>query len=170
MDRMGYARGLIRYTSQNAMARGFDRRTMWRRTLRPRSLIYGFLLLAIAAIAGVALALKSPLKVDVMRDRGALAREVGADVVENVYRLQIMNTDETPRELRVEAAGLPGLRVVGVEQAIAMPAGSTRLVPLRLQAPAHASGAGSHPIEVIVADTHDASVVRREKSTFILPR
>ena len=114
--------------------------------------------------------LKNPLKVDVMRDRGALAREAAPELIENVYRLQLMNTDETPRQLRIGAAGLPGLAVVGVEQPIAMPAGSTRLVPLRLQAPQQAATPGSHPIEVIVTDDADASVTRHEKSTFIFPR
>src|SRR5689334_16955164 len=170
MDRMGYPRGLIRYTSQNALAAGFDRRTMWRRTLRPRSFVYALLLVAIASATALALATKSPLKVDVMRDRGALAREVAGDRVENVYRLQIMNIDEAPRELRVDVAGLPGLTVEGVDQPIAIPAGSTRLVPLRLQAPAQAVAAGSHAIEVIVTDAHDASIARHEKSTFIFPR
>jgi polyferredoxin len=170
MDRMGYPRGLIRYTSQNALTSGFDRRTMWRRTLRPRSIAYALLLVAIASVTALSLATKSPLKVDVMRDRGALAREVGGDRVENVYRLQIMNVDEAPRELRVDVAGLPGLRVEGIDQPIAIPAGSTRLVPLRLQAPAQAVAAGSHAIEVIVTDAHDASIARHEKSTFIFPR
>ena len=170
MDKMGYPRGLIRYTSQNALAQGYDRHAMWRRALRPRSLAYAGLLLAIATAAAVALAMKNPLKVDVMRDRGALAREAAPELIENVYRMQLMNTDETPRRLRVTAAGVPGIAVVGVEQPIDMSAGSTRLVPLRLQAPQQAAAPGSHPIEVIVTDEADASVARHEKSTFIFPR
>jgi len=170
MDRMGYPRGLIRYTSENQLARGFGRRMLWRRAVRPRSVAYALLLLVIVAGATVALALKSPLKVDVMRDRGALAREAAPEVIENVYRLQLMNTDETPRQVRIGASGLPGLSVVGVEQPVALEAGATRLVPLRLQAPQQSAAPGSHPIEIVVTDRADASIERREKSTFILPR
>jgi len=170
MDRMGYSRGLIRYTSQNALANGYDRRAMWRRMLRPRSLVYAGLLFAIALAAGVALALKNPLKVDVMRDRGALAREVAPDLIENVYRLQVTNTDETPRQLRIAATGLPGLAVAGVEEPLAMPPGSTRLVSLRLQAPQQGTAPGPHPIEVTVTDDADALVSRHEQSTFVVPR
>ena len=170
MDRMIYPRGLIRYTSQNQLARGFGRRTLWRRALRPRSLAYAALLVAVAGSAAIALALRSPLKVDVMRDRGALAREAAPEVIENVYRLQLMNTDETPRRLRVAAAGLPGLRVVGVEQPVTLEGGTTRLVPLRLQAGEGSASAGSHPIEIIVTDADDAAITRHERSTFFFPR
>ena len=170
MDKMGYPRGLIRYTSQNALAKGYDRHMLWRRALRPRSIVYGTLLLAIATAGGVALALKNPLKVDVMRDRGALAREVAGERIENDYRLQIMNTDETPRSLRIEAAGLPGLTVVGVDQPVAMAPGGSRLLPLRLQAPQAASASGSHVVDIIVTDEADPAVSRHEKATFILPR
>src|SRR6478736_5921319 len=41
MDRMSYPRGLIRFTTQNAMARGWSRAQSLRRVLRPRVLIYG---------------------------------------------------------------------------------------------------------------------------------
>jgi cytochrome c oxidase accessory protein FixG len=178
MDKMGYPRGLIRYTTQNALERGYDRRAMWRRVLRPRTLIYGALLLAIAAAATASLAMRNPLKVDVMRDRGALAREAAPGVVENVYRVQLMNTDDTPRRYTIRAEGLPGLRVAGIEQPIAMEAGQTRLFALRLQvaldaAEAQQAGAvapGTHRIELAVQAVDDDKVVRHEKSSFIVPR
>ena len=59
-----------------------------------------------------------PLKVDVLRDRGALAREAAAGVIENVYRLQVMNTDETPRRYTIRAEGVPGLSVQGMQQPV----------------------------------------------------
>ena len=170
MDRMGYARGLIRYTSQNALARGYGARELWRRAVRPRSIVYTAMLLVIATAAGIALVHRSPLKVDVMRDRGALAREAAPETIENIYRVQVMNITEQPRRVRIEASGLPGLHAVEADAPIDLAAGSTRLVPLRLQAPQQAASAGSHPIEVIVTDADDPGVQRREKSTFILPR
>src|SRR6266496_3000023 len=118
MDKMGYPAGLIRYTTENALARGYDTKAMWQRVFRARTLIYGAVLLAIAGAAVGSLALRNPLKVDVIRDRGSLAREAAPGVIENVYRVQLMNTDEKARELAIRAEGLPGLRVAGVEQQI----------------------------------------------------
>ena len=170
MDRMGYARGLIRYASENALERHYDREGMHRRMLRPRTVVYTGLLAGIGAAVGVSLTLRNPLKVDVIRDRGALAREAAPGVIENVYRIQIMNTDEAARTFTIVAAGLPDVKVAGVEQPVAVGAAGTRLVPVRLQVPADAGSPGSHPIEFVVQSTDEPKLVRREKSTFMLPR
>ena len=169
MDKMGYPRGLIRYTTENALARGLDGRATWRRTLRPRTLIYASILLAIIGVAAASLSLRNPLKVDVIRDRGALAREAAPGWVENVYRLQLMNTDEKQRRYTIAASGLPGLKVVGAEQPIELGAAETRLLPLRLQAPAEGEP-GTHKIEFLVRAVDDDNVARHEPSSFIIPR
>ena len=135
MARMGYAPGLIRYTTESALAQGLGSRAIWARVFRPRTLVYSGLLLAVIVVAATSLALRNPLKVDVIRDRGALAREAGAGIIENVYRLQLMNTDEKPRRVTIDATGIPGLAVTGVEQPIALAPATARLVPVRLQAP-----------------------------------
>ncbi len=190
MDRWGYPRGLIRYTTENALAHDFDTQAMWRRVFRPRMLIYAAVLLAIVSVAAGSLAMRNPLKVDVIRDRGALAREAAPGVIENVYRLQLMNTDEQSRQFTIHAEGLPGLKVAGVEQPIAMGAGETRLIAVRLQAaldsPAQRQAEqeqdqderkrreelepGTHRIEFIVQAVGDEKVARHEKSSFIIPR
>jgi cytochrome c oxidase accessory protein FixG len=174
MDRVGYARGLIRYTTEHALANGLGARAMWRRVLRPRTLIYASALLVITGVAAASLATRNPLKVDVIRDRGALAREASAGRIENVYRVQLMNTDERTRRYALRASGLPGLEVAGIEQPIELGAASTRLFALRLQAPLEAGGVaaapGPHRIELTVQAVDDEEVVRHEQSTFIVPR
>src|SRR4029453_14328538 len=175
MDKMGSPKGLIRYASENALARHYDTATMWKRMWRSRTLIYTSLLAVIIVATGVSLALRTPLKVDVIRDRGALARETTSGMIENVYRLQIMNTGERARQFTIAAEGLPGLKVVGVEQPIAVDGTATRLVPLRVQAPAEGAedehgdrrGEGreharseSHRIEFIIQATDDAKLAR----------
>jgi cytochrome c oxidase accessory protein FixG len=174
MDKMGYPPGLIRYTTENALERGYDTKAMWRRVFRPRTLAYAAVLLTLIAAAVGSLAMRNPLKVDVIRDRGALAREAAPGVIENVYRVQLMNTDEKPRQFTVRAEGLPGLKVVGVEQPIAVGAAETRPIALRLQASlggqADVLNPGTHKVELIVQAVDDDKVVRHEKSSFIVPR
>jgi cytochrome c oxidase accessory protein FixG len=187
MDKMGYAQGLIRYTTANALTRNFDTRTMWRRVFRPRTLAYAAVLLAIVGVTVGSLAMKNPLKADVIRDRGPLARELAPGVIENVYRVQLMNTDETPRQFTISAEGLPGLKVVGVEQPLAVGPAQTRLLALRLQlalagegeggADGNAAprvpetvGPGTHKIEFIIQAVNDPQVNRHEQSSFIIPR
>jgi len=168
MDKMGYPRGLIRYASENVLASGQPTGAMWRRAFRPRTLLYAAILLVVATTAGVSLYLKNPLKMDVIRDRGALARESSPGVVENVYRVQIMNTDEKPRSFRLTVDGLPGIKIADLAQPVEVGAAATRLLPLRLQAPADAAAPGPHKIELAIEAADDSKVSRREKSTFIL--
>ena len=170
MDKMGYPHGLIRYASQNALTQHFGAKEMWKHVFRTRTLIYTGILLAIVTAASVSLALRNPLKVDVLRDRGALARESQAGLIENVYRLQIMNTTEAPHAFTIRASGLPGLAVVGVEQPVKIEGAAVQTVPIRLQAPADAAPPGPHKIEIHVQAVDDASMKRDERSTFILPR
>jgi cytochrome c oxidase accessory protein FixG len=170
MDKMGYPKGLIRYASENSLAGHYGGREMWRRVLRPRTLLYTGLFVAITAAALGSLALRNPLKVDVLRDRGALARESSPGRIENVYRLQIMNTAEAPHAFTIRAHGVAGLEVVGVDQPIAVEAASARMVPIRLQAPADAAEPGAHRIDIEIASVDDPAMKRDERSTFILPR
>jgi cytochrome c oxidase accessory protein FixG len=170
MDKMGYPKGLIRYASENSLAQHYGVREMWRRVFRPRTFVYTGLFVLIAGAAMGSLALRNPLKVDVLRDRGALAREASPGVIENVYRLQVMNTSETPHRFEIRAHGVPGLAVAGVEQPVAIDASGARTFPLRLQAPADADEPGAHRIEIEVVSVDEPGLRREEHSTFILPR
>ncbi len=177
MDRMGYARGLIRYVSQNGLERGYDLAAMWRRVFRLRMLIYTAILIIIVAAAALSLASRNPLKVDVLRDRAALAREAEPGVIENVYRLQIMNTDVTPRRYRIDASGLPGLKVSGAEQPIAVEAEGarssrcgcacrrTRRRPGRTRSSSPSSRSRTRPSRATRIDVHPAQALIRRVAT-----
>jgi polyferredoxin len=107
-----------------------------------------------------------PLKVDVIRDRAAISREVEGGLIENVYRLQIMNTAEAARRFEVRAEGLPGLRVAS-EPSVAVDAAASRMVPVRLRVPGETQP-GTHPVEFVVSAVDAEGVAVREKSVFIV--
>ncbi len=109
MRKMNYAPGLVRYDTQNGLAQQLTRSQRLRRILRPRVLGYSAVLLLIVCALAISIAARPPFKVDVVRDRSTLARQVGDGEVENVYRLQIMNVTETPQTYRITAQGLDGL-------------------------------------------------------------
>jgi cytochrome c oxidase accessory protein FixG len=177
MDRMQYPKGLIRYDTQNGMAQHLNRSQLLRRALRPRVLVYASVLVLILVALGTSLALRSPFKVDVVRDRGALARLVEDGWIENVYRLQLMNTTEQLQRYRIRAAGLPGLQTDLGDTVVAVDPAATRWVPLAARVPPEAAataGRGSHAIEFTVERIEDrASDAPRtvvERSTFVVPR
>ncbi|MFA7438359.1 cytochrome c oxidase accessory protein CcoG [Castellaniella sp.] len=150
MDKMGYERGLIRYTSGNAITEGLTQNQVRKRVLRPRVLAYSALLLIIAVGFVFSLATRTTLRVDVIRDRGALGREVAGGLIENVYRLQIINSAETPVTVELKASGLPGLALQTADQGsarIELEGSSNRLVPIVLRAPAEGLQPGLHDIQ-----------------------
>jgi len=157
--------GLVRYTTSHALAQHLGRAQILRRVLRPRVLVYGAILGAVCAAMALALALRVPLKVDVIRDRGTFARELGDGAVENVYRLQIMNTSAAPATYRIRAEGLAGLAVASEDQ-IAVPATATQVVILRLRAPAAGTPVRANRIELTVQSTGDPAVQVRERTVF----
>jgi len=167
MKKMDYAPGLIRYSTENALRRGWNFAGMMKRVRRPRVLVYAAVLLAVTLGAGVSLALRVPLKVDVIRDRGSLSREVGGGSIENVYRLQIMNTEETPHRYRIRASGIPTLAVAG-EDVFEVPAATARMIPVRLRIDADEGRPGSHRIEFAVEALDAAGIQTHERSTFVV--
>jgi polyferredoxin len=169
MEKMGYAKGLIRYSTTHALEKGLTGAETLRRALRPRVLVYSALLGGIVIAAAATLWLRVPLKVDVIRDRAAIAREVAGGDTENVYQLRIMNISERARVFDIEATGLPSIHVDGETHVQLQPA-SNRLVPLRVRVHVEPRSVepGRHPIEFLVHAHDDPRVFVREKSVFIV--
>jgi len=168
MDKMGYARGLVKYSTQNALSQHWTNAQTLRHVLRPRVLIYTGILLAVVIAMLTSLWLRPPFKVDVERDRGTLARIVLGGRLENVYRLQIMNTRETPQTYEVSVEGLPGL-TVSTDASMEVGPTESRWIAVRVQLPYEGAAPGSHPIHFTVKSA-PASAVVTEKSVFIVPR
>ncbi|MFY7974614.1 MAG: cytochrome c oxidase accessory protein CcoG [Rubrivivax sp.] len=177
MDKMQYPRGLVRYDTLNGMTQHLTRRQEWRRVFRPRVLVYtGILLVIVAAFLYSLLVLRSPYKVDVVRDRGVLARVVEDGHVENVYRLQLMNATERRLELSIGVQGLPGA-VIDPAAGVTVEPTEARWVVVAVRVPpneAEKAGPGSHEIRFTVEQRHDTAGAGPnrlvEKSTFIVPR
>lgn len=168
MDKMGYPRGLIRFTTQNAVKQGWQGPQILRRVLRPRVLVYSSILALLTLGLAISVAMRTPLKVDVVRDRAALSRIVAGGKLENVYRLQVMNATEEPQRYRIAAEGLPGLALASEAEVDVGPAES-RWVAVRLQIPYGSAAPGSHPIHFDIG-TREGDAHVREKSVFLVPR
>ena len=145
MDKMNYARGLIRFTTQNGLAQHWTKHQVIQKILRPRVLIYSALLLLLSAGLVVSLAIRPAFKVDVNRDRGVMSRLVSGGKVENVYQLQITNVTEAKETYRVSVTGIDGLSMASQTEFTVEPA-NERLVAVSLQIADGAIRSGTHPI------------------------
>jgi cytochrome c oxidase accessory protein FixG len=167
MEKMGYPKGLIRYSTTHALEQKLTRGEMFRRAFRPRVLVYGAILGAIVVAASVALWLRVPLKVDVIRDRAAIVREVEGGQVENIYRLQIMNTTETGRAYDIRVTGLPTIRLAEATR-VEVEGATSRMVPVKVRVQPGAVQPGTHRIEFTVTAVGVADLAVRETSVFIV--
>jgi cytochrome c oxidase accessory protein FixG len=168
MDKMGYPRGLVKYSTQNAINQHWTKAQTLRHVLRPRVLVYTTILGVVVLAMVVSLAMRTPFKVDVVRDRGMLARMVEAGRIENVYRLQIMNATEATQNFSIGVQGLPGLVVVS-DKDVSVDSTQARWVAVRVQAPPDAASPGSHTFQFVITGP-DAVGTVVEKSVFIVPR
>ncbi len=169
MDKVGYPKGLVKYSTQNAVDQHWSHAKTLRHVLRPRVLVYSAILGSIVVAMVVSLAVRTPFKVNVVRDRGSLARIVAGGKIENVYRLQIMNATEAAQRFQISATGLPGLVVVSDEDVVKIGSTEVRGVAVRVQAPYEVAPPGSHTIHFEV-HAMDSSDKVSEKSVFIVPR
>jgi polyferredoxin len=179
MDKVSYPKGLIRYTSENAMDNRESNIATWRRIFRPRVIIYVAIVAVLSSLFAFSLWSRNPLRVDVMRDRGSLAREVEGISLENIYRIQIMNSSENPMTVSLKAEGLDNLKILDSRgnqiDSLQVEPSSNQLLPIKVRISISELEPGNYPIvfdvEAIEQSSH-ASVIRKrqEKSTFIVPR
>jgi len=169
MDKIERPRGLIRYTTDRGMDEHMTASDIRRHILRPRVRIYGaILLLIIIAMCG-SLYLRTPLKLDVIRDRGAMGREVEDGMIENVYRLQVMNTTEQSHSYRITVSGLDSLTQATTDVVTLGPT-ETLAHAIRLRAAHGAGKQGSNKIHITLQALDDPSLQVSEPAVFFVPR
>jgi len=169
MDKIGAPRGLVRYWTDHAMTFRWSTDQILRHAFRPRIIIYSLVLLAIISVVIGSLLTRTPLKMDVIRDRGSMGREIENGLIENVYRLQIMNTEEAAHRYRISVSGIDGIVLQGASDITLGPTES-RGMPVNLRIPAGAGEQGSNKIFVTITDTDNPDVQVSEKAVFFVPR
>jgi len=169
MDKMNYPRGLVRYSTENAVEKHWDAKAIREHMLRPRIIIYFTVLMLLVGGLLAALLLRNPLKVDVIRDRRILAREVDGRYIENVYKINIMNTGETSEQFVLTASGLPDIAVArgGEVQA---DGGVMTESSIALRIPIDSVKSGSHTVHLKIESKGARKLSVDEKTVFLVPR
>ncbi len=162
MTRVAKPVGLIRFASEQELT-GAPRAGG-----RPRLAVYGGLIAVFVALGAWTATQRTLLRVDVLRDRGSLAREATDGRIENAYTLKLANLAEEAREFEVAVSGLPGIAVVGATRFAGEP-GSIRAVQLTVAAAADGVPPGARPITFEVHAANDPATRVAERSTFVMP-
>jgi polyferredoxin len=161
MDKMGYEKGLIRYSTQNAI----DGKPT--RVARPRILVYGALLLVLVAGFAWGIAARSPLIADVLRDRNALYRET-ATGIDNGYTLKLVNKTDRAQAytVRIETP-VAGLRLRGGPR-LPVRADAQQVLSLPLEVSAPGTLRGRQPLRFVI-EADDGSASETVDSNFFGP-
>ncbi len=127
MDKMGYPKGLIKYTTQNRLD-GFHTSIF-----RPRIILYASILLAIVVGTIVGIINRSPIDLDIIRDRNSLFRETGIGTIENVYTLKVINKDVVDHEYQLSLDGLEGMKLNVEKDRIFAESGAVIELPVSIE-------------------------------------
>lgn len=168
MTKMDYPRGLIRYSTENALKQHWGPKEILRHVFRPRILIYVAVLGAICVAFMWGLLSREEVRVDVIKDRTILSREVEGGLIENVYILQVMNMGEQPKQLLLSVEGFPGITLDGAT-ALPVAAAQHKTSTVRVRVPMEEVAKGSHEIHFVIRAEGAAPLTLREKAVFISP-
>jgi cytochrome c oxidase accessory protein FixG len=164
MDKMGYEKGLIKYTTEHAMQGGETH------VIRPRIVIYAVTLLVIFAAFAWSFSQRIPLGLDVIRDRNTLYRETRDGLVENVYILKIMNMDKSEHQYDLQVSGIPGLSLHKDMAVIHVDSGGVLELPVRLRADEADLEARSNDVVFELVATDDDALAVSEDARFLGPQ
>jgi len=163
MDQMGYAKGLVRYTTENAVQGKATH------VIRTRTIIYASMLLLLCGALVVSVLMRTPLGLDVLRDRNALYREASGGLIENVYTLKVINMDERDHDYTVDITGLAEATLILPRTVVRVPAGEVLSLPVRVRIDPYDLKRSSNSITFVLQATDEPGIAAHEEARFLGP-
>lgn len=161
MDKMDYPRGLIRYTTENALEQKGTQ------VLRPRIFVYGALLLILLGGTVWSMTHRVPLRADLIRDRNALYRELPGGLIENVYTLKITNMDDEPHTYTMKVLNDETVEV-DTGRPLQLQAEETAGISVRLRIP-RSEAQGVQELEIELQAQQEPSIRKVFKARALMP-
>ncbi|OPA90038.1 cytochrome c oxidase accessory protein CcoG [Pseudomonas fluorescens] len=161
MDKMGYARGLVSYTSEHQLQGGKTH------LLRPRLIGYSAVLLVMIAALVVALVERPMVSLDVTKDRG-MFRENAQGLIENIYSLKVINKTQQRQDYRVELVEAEGFQLQGKTK-LSLAPGEIVDVPVSVTLLADTPASSSQTLRFKVTDVDEPWIYSAADSRFVAP-
>ncbi len=161
MDKMGYARGLVSYTSEHQLQGGKTH------LLRPRLIGYSAVLLVMIAALVVALVQRPMVSLDVTKDRG-MFRENAQGLIENIYSLKVINKTQQRQDYRLELVDAEGFQLQGKTE-ISLAPGEISDVPVSVALLADKPASSSQTLRFKVTDVDEPWIYSAADSRFVAP-
>lgn len=161
MDKMGYARGLVRYASERDLKGGKTN------LLRPRLVGYFAFLVVMIGLFAWGVVSRPLITLDVERDRG-MYRYTSEGEIENSYLLKLTNKDSSQKYLIIQVEDPLRASTLG-PLGVVVEAGEKVEVPYSVALPASSLNAGANDIVFQISTLHGEKALVTETSTFLAP-
>ncbi|MGU9831045.1 cytochrome c oxidase accessory protein CcoG [Pseudomonas sp. LF242] len=161
MDKMGYARGLVSYTSEHQLQGGKTH------LLRPRLIGYSAVLLVMIAALVVALVGRPMVSLDVTKDRG-MFRENSQGLIENIYSLKVINKTQQRQDYRLALVDAEGFVLQGKTE-LSLAPGEISDVPVSVALLADTPASSSQTLRFKVTDVDEPWIYSAADSRFVAP-
>ncbi|TEW54118.1 cytochrome c oxidase accessory protein CcoG [Psychromonas sp. RZ22] len=160
MDKMGYPRGLISYTSEQVLE-GKETKLM-----RPKIIGYGLMLLIMGSLFVVNLATLSKAEMEIVRDRGALYRENVDGLIENTYTLKVLNKTIQTQVYRITFTGLKDATLNGPKE-ISIRSGEVFTQPISIAVDPYDIKSKKVILTIKLTNVEDGEVIEQESPFFL---
>lgn len=162
MEKMGYEKGLVRYTTENALEGNKTR------LLRPRLVGYAAVLTVMIVAFSIVLVSRIPIELDIIRDRGALHQMTPDGLIQNNYLLKIANMTDEEQTFDVSVSGLEGLQI-NTPTSITVAGGSSATLPTILLLPEDMNTLPTNKIDFTITSDSNERLTSTEESRFFGP-
>ncbi|MFT5520309.1 MAG: cytochrome c oxidase accessory protein FixG [Enterobacterales bacterium] len=162
MKKMNYPTGLIKYTTDNEDA------GKGQNVIRPKTVLYAFVLLSIFVAFIVSLKNRIPLETDIIRDRSSLYTYTVDGLIENVYSIKILNMSQKEMTYTISTSGLELINFLGKKEVV-VKSGGIMTVPVRLQVDPEILKKTSTTILFHTISKSDPSIITESESRFLAP-
>ncbi|MFT2111452.1 cytochrome c oxidase accessory protein CcoG [Marinomonas sp. 2405UD68-3] len=163
MDKMGYARGLVSYTTESRLEGKKSK------IIRPKSIGYAIAMLSMVVAFSFIVGDREPLELDVLKDRNRLYNETPSGMIENIYTVKILNMDQSKHTFELSVNGLEQLNMIGRKKFV-VNSGEVRSIPLSIQVPPHVLTEQKNIISFTITSTDPSyEATKTTESRFIGP-
>lgn len=159
MDKMGYAKGLISYTTEHSL----EGKTT--KVVRGKLVGYFMVLVAVCAAFAWTLVVRKPVVMDIVRDRGSLFRETDEGLIENTYTLKVINKSQLEQTYQLSVQGLDQAQWLGEKQ-LTIKGGETANLPISLSLDPVDAKRPVLEIEFVLQDNDEPDIRLTQSSKF----
>jgi polyferredoxin len=162
MRKVGIPDGLIRYGSLNIFSGGSTR------ILRPRVALYASILIVLMSGLTYKIAMRTPLEIDVVRNRSSLYQKTADGKIVNIYTIKALNMDREDRSFLIKIDGIPAKLVIG-SNPIQVKGGEVYQATVSLISEEKAANKKVNHFAFVIEDVDNPKINARRESTFLAP-